>query len=349
MSETVQAPAVQAAPAQPEPNAFSVSPPAQEQFQPAPSPWVAPSQVLPSECGCKAAATATAGPQMVFALGQLGHDFTSEARLDSIAQKMAGVANGRNGNGRNGGNGNGRLTPDRSLAYSREHVLAHLENGNFTDASSFEWTLNLDGTTIYAIRPVGPFAAETYKELRDALKHQHVHHLSGDEIARVSIPGVLAGNTRLLNGQTVPVIIPEPRGMFQWTTRHLLEELEADGPLSEAHKTLLLNFLDRVYHELKNLGMTSQDRALNYAATNVHEMVQICKDVLESKERMDLDSIQLTRSSICRPGSDCWDISVYFFYPDRPVQTVRKVYSYAVDVSDVVPVTVGRMRSWFTR
>jgi hypothetical protein len=31
------------------------------------------------------------------------------------------------------------------------------------------------------------------------------------------------------------------------------------------------------------------------------------------------------------------------------VQTVRKVYRFTVDVSDVVPVTVGPMRSWFVR
>jgi hypothetical protein len=316
---------------------------------PAPPATVIPSGVWPSECACgKAAAT----PQWVFALGQLGHDFTSEARLDSIAQKMAGVANGKNGSRRNsnGGNSNGSVFPSRAVAYSREHVLAHLEDeDHFADAASFEWTLNLDGTTIYAIRPFGPFAAQTYRSLRDALKSQHAHHLNGDEIARVSIPGVIAGNTRLLSGQVVPVIIPEPRGMFQWTTGHLVEELEKEGPLSEKHKTLLLNFLDRVYHELRNLGVTAQDRAINYAGTNVHEMLEISRDVLESSERMELDSIQVTRSSICRPSSDCWDVNVYFFYPERQVQTVRKIHRYTVDVSDVVPVTVGRMRSWFTR
>src|SRR5690348_13633447 len=38
-----------------------------------------------------------------------------------------------------------------------------------------------------------------------------------------------------------------------------------------------------------------------------------------------------------------------FFYPERQVQTVRQVYRLTVDVSDVVPVTVGPMRSWFVR
>jgi hypothetical protein len=64
---------------------------------------------------------------------------------------------------------------------------------------------------------------------------------------------------------------------------------------------------------------------------------------------MELDRVNVAPSPIGRPGSDCWDVEVYFFYPERPVQTVRKVYRFTVDVSDTVPVTVGATRSWFTR
>jgi hypothetical protein len=64
---------------------------------------------------------------------------------------------------------------------------------------------------------------------------------------------------------------------------------------------------------------------------------------------LELESINVTPSPICRPGSDCWDVELYFFYPERQVQTVRKVYRFTVDVSDVVPVTIGTTRSWFTR
>jgi hypothetical protein len=64
---------------------------------------------------------------------------------------------------------------------------------------------------------------------------------------------------------------------------------------------------------------------------------------------MDLDAIQVTRSPVCRPTSDCWDVELYFFYAERQVQTVRKVYRFTVDVSDVAPVTLGPMRAWFVR
>ena len=34
----------------------------------------------------------------------------------------------------------------------------------------------------------------------------------------------------------------------------------------------VMNFLDKVYYQMRNLGQTSQDRALNYAATNVFNL-----------------------------------------------------------------------------
>ena len=93
--------------------------------------------------------------------------------------------------------------------------------------------------------------------------------------------------------------------------------------------------------------MTPQDRAINFAATNAFAFEKVYESAL--REKMELESINVVRSPICRPGSDCWDVEVYFFYPERQVQTVRRVYRFTVDVSDVVPVTVGPTRSWFTR
>jgi cyanobactin maturation PatA/PatG family protease len=167
----------------------------------------------------------------------------------------------------------------------------------------------------------------------------------------------MAGKVALLMGQTVPVIVPEIRGMYSWTTNALVESVVGRSPSrngaarnrnGRAQKAAgVRNFLERVYHELRNLGMTPQDRALNFAATNAFEVGTIFEETL--KEKMDLDTIQVAPSPVCRHGSDCWDVELYFFYPERQVQTVRKVYRLTVDVSDLVPVTVGYVRSWFAR
>lgn len=284
-------------------------------------------------CGCKGAAAA---PQMVYALGQLGYDLMSEARCDSLAQKIAGM---------NGG------LPQRGAAFDHESMLAYLGK-NPWDAAAIEWTLSVDGTPVYAVRPQGPFAANAYECLREFLAEQEA-----GTIERVSIPGTISGKARLLNGQVVPMLVPEMRGMYSWTTGAMVSAVvgpaptdgEATNGRAEYDKKRLgvHNFLQRVYHGVRNLGIMPQERAINFAATNAFEVGEIYQAALN--DHMELDAINVVRSPVCRPESDCWDVELYFFYPERQVQTVRRVYRFTVDVSDVVPVTVGTTRSWFTR
>jgi hypothetical protein len=293
-----------------------------------------PSGVQPSACA--ACQQAAARPGLVYSLGQIGYDFTSEARLDSFAQKLAAVA--------------GAVGPPRHLAFEPPQMLAYLADHPW-DAASLEWTLSLDGHPIYAIRPQGPFAAEIYQQLRDFLQHR----VNGVE--RFSIPGVLAGQAQLLLGQTVPVVVPDPRAMYSWNTSALVQAVVGAPPGARAsaagreqharRMAALQNFLERVYHELRNLGVSPQERAINYAATNGFEAGRIFESALQ--QNMELDSIIVVRSPVGRQGSDSWDVELYFFYPERQVQTVRRVFRYTVDVSDIVPVTVGPVRSWFTR
>jgi hypothetical protein len=107
----------------------------------------------------------------------------------------------------------------------------------------------------------------------------------------------------------------------------------------------LRSFLIRVYDELRNSGVSASDRAINYAATNAFVAAGVFEDAF--KDDMALDGIDVTRSPICRPGSDCWDVGLTFFDPKRLLERARKVYRFTVDVSDSVPVMVGDVRSWF--
>jgi cyanobactin maturation PatA/PatG family protease len=288
----------------------------------------------PKPCGCGGKAAAAA-PQRVYALGQLDYDLMTEARCDSLVQRIAGL------------NGN---MPHRGLAFDHSHMLAYLEK-NPWDAASIEWTLTQDSTPIYAVRPVGPFAAKGYENLREFLVEQEKQ-----EIERVSIPGTLVGKTRLLNGQVVPVLVPELRGMYSWTTSAMVKALVGEGPAKgaadgraehERKKAGVHNFLERIYHEARNLGIMPQERAINFITTNAFEVGEIYAAAV--KDHMELDGIRVGRSPICRPESDCWDVELAFFYPERQVQTVRKVYRFTVDVSDVVPATIGATKSWFSR
>jgi len=71
------------------------------------------------------------------------------------------------------------------------------------------------------------------------------------------------------------------------------------------------NFLQRVYEELRNLGTTPQERAINYAATNAFLVASVYKEAIEAN--MELDTIRVVRSPVCRPESDCWDVKLTFF------------------------------------
>jgi len=276
-------------------------------------------RITPSECACGGGSAS-----LVYALGQLDYDFGSEARRDSFVQ-------------------NGIRDP-----HNPKQLLAHLKE-NPSQATAVIWTLTQDATPIYAIHPAGPFAAETYQWLQENLSGQQ-----DDGVERVSIPGVASGKETLMNGQVVPVIYPELRGMYSWSTKALLTAVLGKPPAAsakEAERTAyqrkeagVQNFLERVYDEMRNLGLTSQERALNYAATNAFQAGQVFQSAIE--EQTQLDTIEVEKSPVCRPGADCWDVKLTFFNPARRFEQARKVYRFTVDVTDIVPVTVGTIRQW---
>jgi cyanobactin maturation PatA/PatG family protease len=288
--------------------------------------------ITPSACGCGGGALAP--PQFVYALGQLGYDLGTEARRDSFIQSMDKPAPNVLGD-----------------PYDSNQLLKYLE-ANPWDIASLIWTLTLDGTAIYAVKPNGPFASNAYQRLLQFLKEQY-----SEGVERVSIPGVISGKAKLMNGQVVPVIIPEIRGMFNWTTGALVKSVVGDvlpDTASDGEKQArssreqnIREFLDRVYFDIRNIGVTPQHRAINYAGSNAFNVNKTFESA--AKEGLSLDSIEVERSPICRPEADCWDVKLYFFFPQRQVQTVRKAYRFTVDVSDVVPVTVGPVRSWYVR
>lgn len=291
---------------------------------PGSTPLVAPSQVHPADCGCGCGGTKGSGsPALVYALGMIGYDFGSEARRDAFAQSM-------------GGTGNPADPPQ---------LLAHLTLHPY-EAASLIWTLNLDSTPIYAICPAGPFANIAYDRLREFVNSQLT-----EGVQRVSIPGVLAGQARLFSGQVVPVVVPELRGMYSWSTIALVQAVLGPPPEAEAERARhdqqrgrIQNFLDRVYYELRNLGLSAQDRAMNFAATNAFQVERVFASA--ATEVLELDGIDVETSPICRPDSDCWDVKLTFFDPVRRLDRARRVYRFTIDVSDVVPVTVSAVRSW---
>jgi cyanobactin maturation PatA/PatG family protease len=273
-----------------------------------------------SAAGCKCPGggpAAAAGPTLVYALGQIGYDFGSDARRDSLIQ-----------------------TAGRNLLDTEELLAATAENPAL--AGAITWTLNINGAPVYAIIPGGAFAERAHARLRDALAAQ-----AHDGAERTSVPGVIAGKIGLSSGYTVPVIHPDQRGIFTWSTAALTRAAaggEKDGDASRRRATAVSSFLERVYYDLRNLGIAPQERAINFAATNVFQAGNIFRNAVDAD--LELDAIGVERSPISRPSGDCWDVRLTFFHPLKRLEQARLVYRFTVDVSDTVPVAVGNIRSW---
>lgn len=331
---------------------------------------VTPSNVVASE-GCSCGGNAPRS--LVYAIGVLGYDFGTEARRDSFKQLMPGVE---------------VPNPDASpptfvvpaqpfdarqmvdylLGPLRENNTRDENHKNLSEAESLIWTLNLELTPIYAIEPKGSFASAVYEELSQFLAGQILNPTADDYIERVSIPGILTGRTvRLFSGQVVPVIEPVKRGMYSWRSIALINEvmrvIRERGSIEESVELgirySLTNFLNRIYYDLRNLGQTSQERALNHASANIFQLASVLVDVLRDVNRpttadagasrrtvaLQLDSMDVERSPFCRMDSDCWDVKIRFFDPEND-RRARKVIRYTIDVSDVIPVTLGQPRVW---
>lgn len=316
-----------------------------------------PAAVAPSgSCGCSGVRPSQAPLETpVFVVGRLFYDFESEARFDYFVQAIAEWRK--------------QVDPkhydpsgDYAAPWNPEIMIKFLlykQGGtdgrlvNVPDANALIWTLNIDTTPIYAIQPQNAFGFPMYLELLSLLWEQEVAEPfsrvsdlkaigSGPTqsekqppVERVSQAGSVHGEVRLMNGTVVPQLMPIWRGMYGWNTR----DIAGDDPPPGFRE-----FLERIYNQFRNVGVSPQDRAMNYSAFNAYNTKKIFGDMATHK--MFLDTVSVDHSTICRPDSDCWDVTWTFFNPTETLTRARKVFQYTVDVSDVVPVTVGKLRDW---
>jgi len=302
-------------------------------------------------CGCggpvsAVAVDAGAAPSMAdapdagglaYALGTISYDFGTEARRDSFKQLMPPVEV------------DGVVVPPNP--YDARQMVAYLADRPY-EARALIWTLNIELTPIYAIEPAGAFAANLYELLGEMLAGEVLAESDEDHIQRVSIPGLLTDrHVRLFSGQIVPVLQMEnPRGAYGWKTNALIAQASTavggrKGSKSDAAAVAdnLRGFLDRVYYDLRNLGVLSADRALNFAATNAFQAATVFSEALGTG--MQLESVETEPSPFARADADAWDVKLKFFDPEN-TRRARRICRFTVDVSDIMPVTLGEIRSW---
>jgi cyanobactin maturation PatA/PatG family protease len=350
---------VVAAGAEPCAGSLSAGPTAQMSRTPNSNPSAEPSAkggVVPAaNCGCN-----NGKKSNIFAIGLIGFDFGTEARRDSFTQLMRGAvgADGR------------PLFVDDTGGNPAANPYNPLQLSKYMDRYPSEstkviWTLNLDLSPIYAIEAELGYADEIYGELREALRGESLDPNDDNYVSRVSVPGYLTSRTvRLFSGQVVPVLIAQHRGMYRWNTAAVskvaitaIKGTDLGKDLTSADEATLQkfihNFLDKLYYQLRNLGQSSPDRALNYSATNVFQAADVFTQALYPKAAglvpaggfYAFNNVTVSKSPFCRFDSDCWDVQLSFFDPVNVLQA-NLIFQYTVDVSDEMPVTLGTIHSW---
>ncbi len=270
--------------------------------------------LVQSACACGGGGTP---PQLVYTIGSLWFDFGTEARYDAIVQAMGDTVAAN--------------TPSRLFAFLSE---------NLEYATGITFILMQDQVPVYAIQPIGPFAERIYQQMLGAMAAAIEE---GGELQRVSIPGIAKGTTRLMNGMVLTVIYPDLRGLVQWKPMDIVSSAKAAAGTKSLEDETILNFLVRVYDSLRNFGMSPEDRAINYSATNAYQVARVLQDGIS--RRLELYGIDVRKSPICRPDSDCWDVQLKLFDPENERRAAR-FYRFTVDVSETLPVTVGPVRTW---
>jgi cyanobactin maturation PatA/PatG family protease len=316
------------------------------------------SGVVPAaDCGCDMT-TGMGMKSNIFAIGTVGIDYRTEAIRDSFRQLMPQTALG--------------TSPPTFVPpnpYDTNQLVAYL-NTYPAESTKLTWTLNLELTPIYAIEAEIAYAESVYSVLRSALAAEALPFEDPNYVSRASIAGVMTNRTvRLFSGQVVPVVVatPYPRGLYTWNESALINAVIAavvaaapQGPgqpeqYTAAASVALRNFLDKIYYQLRNLGQTSSDRALNYAATNAFQSGEgLLKAIYPSHAGLvvatpgetglyTFDTITTAKSPFCRIDSDCVDVMIRFFDPENE-RRARTVLQYTIDVSDEMPVSLGPTR-----
>lgn len=255
-------------------------------------------------------------PKVAFALGQVGYDIADDTRRAVLASALA---------------GSDIIGPPEDPA-----VLAALLDREPWLAREVTWLVLRDASPLYAIDIIGIDSREVLESLASGLGAQ----VSG-AVEEMSFPGLVTGErVALSTDELVPVLrITGPRGLYGWRRQDQLARL----PLPPAGRVQLERMLSAIDDGEPNDGTHSHVRAVNYLVTNPAQLAWSAG--VASQEAFAFDTLNVQRSTLNRPYSDCWDIDLIFKDPERPGRA-RLLHRHTVDVGDMLPVSIGSPRTW---
>lgn len=177
---------------------------------------------------------------------------------------------------------------------------------------------------------------------------------SPSRASKVAIAGTLSNKrVTLANGRQVEVIHPELRGMSTWNTARLLQIVLSSftgvADLNEADAwAFVARVVSRLYEVARNEGKSPGQRAANWAATAFLQQIRplllsrIFRDAVGGLTDAAVDDIQV-RPATCQESGGEYDVEISLFSTANALRGLT-VLAGAVDVSDIVPVTLSRTR-----
>lgn len=159
--------------------------------------------------------------------------------------------------------------------------------------------------------------------------------------SHVAFPGHLSGKARLYAGDIVETINPSMRTSKTWNTYALLSPFTLD-----VQNALLFKVVGALYDAVRNDGKSPQERALNFAATEIigllgpyldsDAFLDAAVDGKVNRKNLALDSIGVHQSRCQRADGAAYDVEI-IFYDSANQFRARTVVAFTVDVAEVNP------------
>lgn len=215
--------------------------------------------------------------------------------------------------------------------------------GDITVASLPGWTRDnirttMDGTVLRELRVTslrGVYGWRTTQVAQQSLEAVHRDALAGgvgtrNDQGQAPDAAIVAGD-----GTENAVLGIKESTVVSWP--RLLE------PATPAIVAAVVDFLNLVYFRAEQEPEVTRDRALNFSVTNGYQVAAAFVDAMH--DGLQFTGYRTEYSPFARVGGMCWDIVLQFNDPKRSARAPRE-YRMTVDIADVMPVTVGRLRRW---
>ena len=294
----------------------------------------------------------------VYCLGSLGYDFLTDSKRDTFRQllgktkhldscrDMAEFFLGRPV----------RDTKTGLISYDTEW------RGNYEWAEELTWTINQDKHPLYVIRPIGAGSGDFYRILPKILywslnpedRFIDRNITAGHMVKWVGVAGEIVGEEKLYNGEVVPVVSCRLCGLNAWMVDDMVNKLTMalsrvkDVVVDREKIFAKVDFmLGKIYRELLNPGVGDDERAMNYAATNMFLAAGHFADLFKNADvSYELGKVEISNSCM-RPSSDGLKDVKLMFFDSGNREGAKKCYRLTVDLSGVYPVLVGgTLQTW---